>query len=198
MVPRVLTIFRTMLLAATCLLALTGCGEGTNEKTATDGTGAESPLIDAGTASDFDDGTAGWMALNAARVARSTEESHSGKAAMLVSTQGKGEYEGAWTKPFLDVQPGNSYSASAWVWVPEEARVVLQLAERNANGEYVAGQVETIDGTGDWVRANVEWTFSDAAQLASVQVVTNRSPQELRFFVDDVELARSAASEEGG
>jgi hypothetical protein len=180
-------------------LLLAGCGnagESGNTPTTVDDTGRDL-LADGGVDGTFEDAaeeTAGWMELNSARVARSTKESHSGEAAMLVSTQGKGKFEGAWTMPFLEVQPGDSFSASAWIRVPEGARVGLQLIERDADGKYVDGRTAAVDGAGEWVQANVEWTFSDAAEQASVQVATIESPQKLRFFVDDVELVPTGAS----
>jgi hypothetical protein len=181
-------------------LLLAGCGNdgksGAAPTTAGEATSRDL-LADGGVVGTFEDsagGSAGWKALNSARVARSTKESHSGTAAMLVSTQGKAKFEGAWTKPFLEVQPGDSFRASAWIRVPEGARVGLQLIERDADDEYVDGVTQTVGDTGEWFQADVEWTFSDAAEQASVQVTTAGSPQQLRFFVDDVELVPAGPS----
>jgi hypothetical protein len=150
---------------------------------------------------DFEDGTEGWgPSSDGVTIERSTQRARSGEASMAVATPGNGPDEGALMNhgasgPRVLVEPGGTYTATAWVRAPAGSQMNFIIRERTAKGDSVGTTSVNVEPTGEWQRVSATRTFTSGDRItvefrpAAIQDVT--------FQVDDVAI-REDRSGAGG
>jgi hypothetical protein len=176
-------------------LSVTACG-GDDAEVAEEGNGAADVTEESLPVSfDFEDGTDGWVAVGGT-IERSTQHARSGDASMEVVTPGNERDEGALMNhgssgPRVLVQPGGTYTATAWVRAPAGSRMDFIIRERSATGSSVGTTSVNIEPTGDWQRVSATRRFTSGERI-TVEF-RPAAIQDITFEVDDVEVREDRA-----
>lgn len=139
--------------------------------------------------------TSGWGGRYSAVIARSTAESHSGTASLMVTTPGAVIDEG------LNLGTGGTQSsgvaathtASAWVKAPSGAALRVMLEDYTSANTYIGGAITNFTGTGTWQRVTVSRTTAAATNKFVVNVRT-QTALAATYYVDDVMITQGASA----
>jgi carbohydrate binding protein with CBM4/9 domain len=148
-------------------------------------------LVTGSTTIGFEDGTAGFVEFNGAKIAQDNSEASAGKGSLRVDADGDSPFQGTETVP-IPVKPGKSYAAIFDVRAPEGTALQLVLRESDADGKEVDAAATAVDGTGKWETVAVEKEFGADGENAVIQVRTGEKPEEVTFFIDRPTLQESA------
>jgi hypothetical protein len=194
-------------LLALLLVTLSGCGgddsttgdtagsegkpeSGSGETVSADRGSGKDALAGSDVSATFEDGTAGWLRFNEAKIDSDKSEASSGKNSLRVEADGSAPFQGTQTTP-IPVDPDRTYTAGVDVWAPEGASMQVALRESDADDEELDAVAPTFEGTGDWQTVAVEKQFGPDGENARIQVRTGDEPQEVVFSVDVVTLRES-------
>jgi hypothetical protein len=150
---------------------------------------------------DFEDGTDGWgPSSDGVTIESSTRQAHSGDASMEVVTPGEGPDEGALMNhgrsgPRVLVEPGGTYTATAWVRAPAGSQMNFIIRERTATGDSVGTTSVNVEPSGDWQRVSATRRFTSGERI-TVEF-RPAATQNITFEVDDVEIREDRAPGDG-